>query len=68
LQAQVTRVEFLGGVCIAEVTSGALGGQSLGLGFTLGQMRDLDIREGNTIDLALNTRRIRTFPARASAS
>ena len=65
LQALVTRVEFLGGLCIAEVTADALRGQTLGLHFSLNQLHDLDIREGNTIDIALRANRIRAFPARA---
>ncbi|MEJ8814904.1 putative 2-aminoethylphosphonate ABC transporter ATP-binding protein [Variovorax ureilyticus] len=64
LRALVTRVEFLGGLCIAEVTADALRGQTLGLHFSLNQLHDLDIREGNTIDIALRANRIRAFPAR----
>jgi len=65
LQALVTKVEFLGGLCIAEVTADALHGQALGLHFSLNQLHDLDIREGNTIDIALRANRIRAFSARA---
>ena len=63
LQAKVTKVEFLGGQCIAEVTADALHGQVLGLHFSLNQLHDLDIREGNTIDIALRANRIRAFSA-----
>ncbi|KIQ17734.1 amino acid ABC transporter substrate-binding protein [Variovorax paradoxus] len=63
LQAKVTKVEFLGGLCIAEVTADALHGQVLGLHFSLNQLHDLDIREGNTIDIALRANRIRAFSA-----
>ncbi|RZL67808.1 MAG: TOBE domain-containing protein, partial [Variovorax sp.] len=65
LQATVTKVEFLGGLCIAEVTADALRGQKLGLNFSLNQLHDLDIREGNTIDIALRANRIRAFAVRA---
>jgi len=65
LRALVTKVEFLGGLCIAEVTADALHGQALGLHFSLNQLHDLDIREGNTIDIALRANRIRAFSARA---
>jgi iron(III) transport system ATP-binding protein len=61
LNALVNKVEFLGGLCIAEVTSDALHGQSLGLHFSLNQMHDLDIREGRRIDIALRAQRIRVF-------
>ena len=64
LKALVTRVEFLGGLCIAEVTADALRGQTIGLHFSLNQLHDLDIREGNTIDIALRANRIRAFAAR----
>ena len=61
LSALVTKVEFLGGLCIAEVTADELHGQSLGLHFSLNQLHDLDIREGNRIDIALRANRIRAF-------
>jgi len=64
LQVLVTKVEFLGGLCIAEVTAEALHGQTLGLHFSLNQLHDLGIREGNTIDIALRANRIRAFSAR----
>ncbi|MBS0608640.1 MAG: putative 2-aminoethylphosphonate ABC transporter ATP-binding protein, partial [Proteobacteria bacterium] len=41
LSVLVIKVEFLGGLCIADVTAEALGGQSLGLHFSLNQMHDL---------------------------
>ena len=67
LTALITKVEFLGGLCIAEVTCDALHGQSLGLHFSLNQMHDLDIREGNRLDLALRSHRIRVFEPKAAA-
>lgn len=67
LSALVTKVEFLGGLCIAEVTSDALHGQSLGLHFSLNQMHDLGIREGNRLDIALRAHRIRVFEPKATA-
>ncbi|MDM0005496.1 putative 2-aminoethylphosphonate ABC transporter ATP-binding protein [Variovorax sp. J22G73] len=62
----VSKVEFLGGLCIAEVTAQALHGQTLGLHFSLNQLHDLDIREGNTIEIALRANRIRAFAAPAA--
>ena len=67
LRTQVTKVEFLGGLCIAEVTSDALHGQSIGLHFSLNQMHDLDIREGNHLHIALRAHRIRVFAPKAVA-
>ena len=67
LNALVTKVEFLGGLCIAEVTSDALHGQSLGLHFSLNQMHDLGIREGHRIDIALRAHRVRVFTSGAAA-
>ena len=66
LSALVSKVEFLGGLCIAEVTADALHGQSLGLHFSLNQLHDLDIREGNRIDIALRANRIRAFCSRTA--
>ena len=66
LRVRVTKVEFLGGLCIAEVTAEALGGQTLGLNFSLNQLHDLDIREGNHLDIALRANRIRAFSAKAA--
>ena len=61
LRVRVTKVEFLGGLCVAEVTADALCGQALGLNFSLNQLHDLDIREGNHLDIALRANRIRAF-------
>jgi len=66
LNALVTKVEFLGGLCIAEVTADALHGQTLGLHFSLNQLHDLDIREGNRIEIALRANRIRAFCERTA--
>ena len=66
LNALVTKVEFLGGLCIAEVTADALHGQTLGLHFSLNQLHDLDIREGNRIEIALRANRIRAFCERTT--
>ena len=63
LRAMVTKVEFLGGLCIAEVTADALHGQTLGLHFSLNQLHDLGIREGHTVDIALRANLIRAFSA-----
>ncbi len=66
LRVRVNKVEFLGGLCVAEVSADALGGQPLGLNFSLNQLHDLGIREGNSIDIALRADRIRAFAARTS--
>ena len=57
----ITRIEFLGGSCIAEVTSDALQGQLLSFQFSLNQLHDYDIRAGQRLKLALRANRIRTF-------
>ncbi len=68
LRVRITKVEFLGGLCIAEVSADALHGQTLGLNFSLNQLHDLDIREGNHLDIALRANRIRAFaPTKAAA-
>ena len=61
LRVRITKVEFLGGLCVADVTADALRGQTLGLNFSLNQLHELDIREGNHLDIALRANRIRAF-------
>jgi len=67
LRVLVNKVEFLGGLCIAEVSAPALHGQSLGLHFSLNQLHDLDVREGHHIEIALRANRIRAFSDRKPA-
>jgi iron(III) transport system ATP-binding protein len=61
IQIHIDKVEFLGGSCLAEVSSEVLQGQSLSLCFSLNQMHDFRIRAGQTLDIALRADRIRAF-------
>ena len=62
----ITRVEFLGGSCIAEVSCEELPGQLLNFQFSLNQLHDYDIRTGRRIKLALRANRIRAFSAQGA--
>jgi len=61
MRGQIAKVEFLGGHCLAEVQVPELEGQPLSVFFSLNQVRELDIREGGELKLALRPDRIRVF-------
>jgi iron(III) transport system ATP-binding protein len=61
LCGQIAKVEFLGGHCLAEVQVPELEGQPLSVFFSLNQVRELGIREGAELKLALRPDRIRVF-------
>ena len=58
---QIAKVEFLGGHCLAELQVPELEGQPLSVFFSLNQVRELGIREGAELRLALRPDRIRVF-------
>ena len=62
VRGQIAKVEFLGGHCLAEVQVPELEGQALSVFFSLNQIRELGIREGGALELALRPDRIRVFP------
>ncbi len=61
VHGQIAKVEFLGGHCLAELQVPELEGQPLSVFFSLNQMRELGIREGSELRLALRADRIRVF-------
>jgi len=61
LSGQIGKVEFLGGHCLAEIQVPELEGQPLSVFFSLNQVRELGIREGGELKLALRPDRIRVF-------
>jgi iron(III) transport system ATP-binding protein len=61
LCGQIAKVEFLGGHCLAELQIPELEGQPLAVFFSLNQVRELGIREGAELKLALRPDRIRVF-------
>ena len=63
LAGRIAKVEFLGGHCLAEVQVPELEGQPLSVFFSLNQVRELGIREGSPLRLALRPDRIRVFGA-----
>jgi iron(III) transport system ATP-binding protein len=58
---QIAKVEFLGGHCLAELQVPELEGQPISVFFSLNQVRELGIREGAELKLALRPDRIRVF-------
>jgi iron(III) transport system ATP-binding protein len=61
LCGRIAKIEYLGGHCLAEMQVPELEGQPLSVYFSLNQMRDLGIREGSELSLALRADRIRVF-------
>jgi iron(III) transport system ATP-binding protein len=61
MRGQIAKVEFLGGHCLAELQVPELEGQALSVFFSLNQVRELGIREGAELRLALRPDRIRVF-------
>ncbi|MCO5401204.1 putative 2-aminoethylphosphonate ABC transporter ATP-binding protein [Ralstonia soli] len=66
LTVRVDKIEFLGGSCMAEVSSEVLGGQPIQLYFSLNQMHDYSLAEGRMLDIALRANRIRAFAAKGA--
>jgi iron(III) transport system ATP-binding protein len=62
----VRHIEFLGGVCMAEMAVDRLPGQTLQLQFSLNQMDELAVRKGHTVPFALKADRLRVFAAAAA--
>jgi iron(III) transport system ATP-binding protein len=63
VRALVSKVEFLGGSCLAEMCVEELDGQPLQIYFSLNQLHDLGVRVGARLELALRSDRIRVFAA-----
>jgi iron(III) transport system ATP-binding protein len=63
MRGHIAKVEFLGGHCLAELQVPELEGQPLSVFFSLNQVRELGIREGGELRLALRPDRIRVFGA-----
>ena len=61
VRGRIAKVEFLGGHCLAELQVPELEGQALSVFFSLNQIRELNIREGAALELALRPDRIRVF-------
>ncbi|MDZ7651254.1 MAG: putative 2-aminoethylphosphonate ABC transporter ATP-binding protein [Burkholderiaceae bacterium] len=67
LRGRVSKLDFLGTFCLAEVSDSTLG-QPVLLYFSLNQMHDLDVREGGQITFALRGERARVFGAQPPAA
>ena len=66
LRGRVSKLDFLGTFCLAEVTGSALG-QPVLVYFSLNQMHDLKVREGAEVAFALRGDRARVFDAAGRA-
>ena len=64
----VRHVEFLGSNCLAEIDVHGIPGQPIQLQFSLNQMDEFDVREGNDLRFALRADRLRVFPAAVAAT
>ena len=58
---EVGSVEFLGGMCLADMHVDELEGQPLIVSFSLNQMHDLGVRVGARLSFALRSDRMRVF-------
>ena len=61
LAATVRKIEFLGGSCLAELSSEALGEQTIHVQFSLNQMRAFNVVVGAPLRVALRAQRLRSF-------
>jgi iron(III) transport system ATP-binding protein len=62
LSGRVSRIDYLGTFCLAEIDCPALG-QSLAISMSLNQLHDLGVREGEPLGFALRDERVRVFRA-----
>jgi iron(III) transport system ATP-binding protein len=67
LRGHVMRIDYLGTFCLAELRCEALG-QAVLISYSLNELRDLAVREGGEVELALRAERVRVFAAPALAS
>ena len=63
LRGRIARIDYLGTFCLAELQCEALG-QPILISYSLNQLRDLEVREGCDVEIALRVDRVRVFPAR----
>jgi iron(III) transport system ATP-binding protein len=63
LQAEIANLEFLGAFCRAELRLGTSEAMGLSADFSINAMRDLDLRVGKSIPVALPPDRLRVFDA-----
>ncbi len=62
LAGRVSRIDYLGTFCLAEIACPALG-QSVAISMSLNQLHDLGVREGEPFGFALRDERVRVFRA-----
>jgi iron(III) transport system ATP-binding protein len=60
LRGRISRIDYLGTFCLAEVACEALG-QPVLISYSLNQLHDLAVREGGEVEIALRADRVRVF-------
>jgi iron(III) transport system ATP-binding protein len=60
LRGRITRIDYLGTFCLAELACESLG-QPVLISYSLNQLHDLDVREGGEVEIALRADRVRVF-------
>ena len=65
-EATVSKIEFLGGNCLAEVDVRGIPGQPIQLQYSLNQMDEFGVRQGASVRFALRADRLRVFPVAAA--
>ena len=63
LSGRITRIDYLGTFCLAEVGCDGID-QPMMVSFSLNQLHDLGVREGGRLDFALRPDRVRVFADR----
>ena len=63
LRGRISRIDYLGTFCLAELQCEALG-QPMVISYSLNQLHDLGVREGGDVEVALRVDRVRVFPER----
>ena len=63
LRGRISRIDYLGIFCLAELQCEALG-QPMVISYSLNQLHDLGVREGGDVEVALRVDRVRVFPER----
>ena len=58
----VSKIEFLGGNCLAEIDVRGIPGQPIQLQYSLNQMDEFGVRQGASVRFALRADRLRVFP------
>ena len=67
LRGRISRIDYLGTFCLAELRCEALG-QPMVISYSLNQLHDLQVREGAEVEIALRVDRVRVFAEQTQAA